>query len=70
MLAIVEGLGPDPARRLVIGLSLVTAGALALACRSAVCARLQRSPGLVVPFAAGLLAVIAIDGLVGGPYTP
>lgn len=68
VLAVVDGLDVHPARRLGIGLLLVVIFGAALAARSSVCGSLQKRPWLVSPFAAALLAVIAADGLVGGPY--
>lgn len=67
-MAVVDGLGSDPERRLIIGLLLLLACACALALRSNVCALLESRPSLVIAVAVGLLAMVAVDGLVGGPY--
>jgi len=68
VLAITEGLGPDPLRRLLIGVLLVLCIAAALWQRSAVCAALRARPWLVVPIAVALLCVAVADGVIGGPY--
>lgn len=68
ILAILDGLGPDPARRLAIGLLFVSVSALALWQREALSAAFVRRPWLVVPIAVGQLAAAVADGLVGGPY--
>lgn len=67
-LAVADGLGAHPARRLVIGLLLVVGCASALWQRELVCASLRVRPWLVMPLAAVLLGAAAIDELVGGPY--
>jgi len=67
-LALVDGLGPNPTRRFGIGLLLVCAGVAVLLMRSAVCARLRARPWLTILAAGLLLAVIAVDGIVGSPY--
>lgn len=69
VLAIVDGLGANPERRFGIGLLLVALYAGALVARVRVCAWLRARPWLVVPASVILLGVIAIDGVVGSPYT-
>lgn len=68
VLAVANGLGPDPARRLAIGLLLVFVSAAALWRRDRVCVSLRIRPWLVVPLAAAQLGAAAIDGLIAGPY--
>lgn len=68
VLAIADGLGAHPARRLIVGLLLVLCGVLALWQRRRVCVWLWHRPWLVLVVAVSELAVVAIDGLVGGPY--
>lgn len=68
VLAIAEGLGEHPMRRLVLGLSLVIMCIVALRWRMAVCSALRTRPWLVLPLAALQLTVIAVDGLIGEPY--
>jgi DNA-binding CsgD family transcriptional regulator len=68
VLALSEGLGADPSRRLVVGLMLVLASAVALWRRTVVCQILWQRPWLVVVVAAAELAAVAADGLLGGPY--
>lgn len=68
VLAIAEGLGTHPARRLVIGLSLVIACGLALKWRHLVCTTLRGRPWLVLPLAGLQLSVVALDELVGSPF--
>ena len=68
VLAITEGLGAHPTRRLLIGAVLVILCVVALWQRRALCAALWRRPWLVVVIAAGELGLAAIDGLVRGPY--
>jgi hypothetical protein len=67
-LAVADGLGPHPARRLLIGLVFVSVSAAALWRRKTVGAWLRAHPWTVVPLAAAQLAAVAIDGLLGGPY--
>ena len=68
VLAVAEGLGPHPARRLLVGLLLVCASAAALWRSKTVCAWLRARPWSVVPLAAAELAAAVIDGLLRGPY--
>jgi hypothetical protein len=68
VLAVADGLGPHPTRRLLIGLVLVVASAAALWQRRTVGAWLRARPWLVVPLAAAQLGVAVIDGLLLGPY--
>ena len=68
VLAIAEGLGPHPVRRLLVGTVLVCGCVVALWQRQALCAALWRRPWLVLVIAAGELVLAAIDGLVRGPY--
>jgi DNA-binding CsgD family transcriptional regulator len=67
-LALADGLGPAPVRRVVIGLALVAVSAVALWRRGAVRAALSARPWLVVFLAGAELATVAGDGLLGGPY--
>lgn len=68
VLTIVEGLGDDPARRLAVGIVLVSAAAIALWRRADVTAALQQRPSLVLGIAAAQIACAAIDGVVGGAF--
>jgi DNA-binding CsgD family transcriptional regulator len=68
VLAIANGLGPHPVRRLLIGLLLVCVSAAALWRREIVGAWLRARPWLVVPVAAAQLSAAVIDGLLKGPY--
>jgi len=68
VLALADGLGPDPARRIGIGLALVLVSAVALWRRELVCASLRARPWLLVPVAAALLGMAIADGVLGGPY--
>ena len=68
VLAIAEGLGTHPVRRLAIGVSLVIACGLALTWRHAVCSTLSARPWLVLPLAGLQLSVVALDGLIGSPF--
>lgn len=68
VLAVADGLGPHPARRLLIGLLLVCVSAAALWGRKTVGVWLRMRPWLVVPLGAAELTAAAIDGLLGGPY--
>ena len=67
-LAIADGLGAQPARRVGVGLVLVASTAAALWQRERVCSTLRTRPWLILLVAAAQLIVVAIDGLVGGPY--
>ena len=68
VLAVLDGLGPHPERRLAIGLLFVVVTGLALWQRAALSAALVARPWLVIPIAVGQLAAAAADGIVGGPY--
>lgn len=68
VLAVANGLGPHPVRRVLIGLLLVGISAAGLWRRKVVAAWLRAHPWLVVPVAAAELSLAAIDGLLGGPY--
>lgn len=68
ILAILDGLGSHPARRLAIGLLFVVATAVALWQRARLSRALVARPWLVVPIGVGQLAAAATDGIVGGPY--
>lgn len=68
VLAVADGLGSEPARRLAIGLALVLVSAVTLWRRVPVCAALRVRPWLVVPVAAAQLGLVIADGLIGGPY--
>lgn len=68
LLAIAEGLGRHPTRRLVIGLILVGMVAAALWQRDRVCAALRARPWLVVVVAVVQLVAVVGDGVIGGPY--
>jgi DNA-binding CsgD family transcriptional regulator len=67
-LAIIDGLGDHPARRLLIGLILVLSIAVALWQRKAVCKGLRTRPWLVVVIAAGQQAAVVADGPLGSAY--
>lgn len=68
VLAIVNGLGEHPARRLLIGLGLVGGSALMLWQRDAVAQILRTRPWLVFGLATLELAAAIADGLIGGAY--
>ncbi len=68
VLAVADGLGALPGRRLAVGLVLVLATATALWQRQRVCASLWRQPWLVVGVAGAQLVVAGGDGFVNGPY--
>ena len=68
VLAVADGLGPHPARRVLIGLLLVCVSAVALWRLKTVAAWLRARPWLVVPLGAAELGVAVVDGLIGGPY--
>ena len=68
VLAVADGLGADPVRRLIVGLVLVLGTGLALWWRERVCVWLWLRPWVVVGVAVAQFAVVAVDGLVGGPY--
>ena len=66
MLAIGDGLGDDPIRRLLVGLALVALIGGALWRRDAVCKALLTRSWLVAPFAVAVMALVAIDGVTDG----
>lgn len=68
VLAVADGLGAHPVRRLVVGFALVGACAATLARRGTVAVWLRARPWLVVPVAGVALGAAAIDGLLGSPY--
>ena len=68
VLALAEGLGAHPMRRLVIGFGLVIACGVALKWRHAVCSTLREWPWLILPLAALQLGVVALDELIGTPF--
>jgi DNA-binding CsgD family transcriptional regulator len=68
VLAIANGLGDHPTRRLVSGLLLVGASAFMLLRRDAVARVLRCRPWLVLPLAAAQLGPAIVDGLIGGAY--
>ena len=67
-LAVAQGLGPHPGRRLLIGGVFVCGIAVALWRRDVLASALRARPWLVVPIAAAELALVIGDGLLGGPY--
>jgi DNA-binding CsgD family transcriptional regulator len=67
-LAVADGLGEHPARRLSIGLGLVMAAVVALWQRERACVALRLHPQLVLCVAALQLGAAAADGLLDGPY--
>ena len=68
VLAVVDGLGSDPLRRLVIGLALVLAIAAALWKRDAVCVALRARPWLVVLVTLAMLSAVVADGPLESAY--
>lgn len=68
VLAIAEGLGDQPLRRVLIGLALVVCIGTALWKCQEVAAVLRARPWLVVPIAAAELGLVTADGLIGSPY--
>jgi DNA-binding CsgD family transcriptional regulator len=68
VLAVVDGLGAHPVRRLSVGVALVLGTGTALWRRREVCALLLRRPWLVIAVGLVEICVVAVDGLVGGPY--
>jgi DNA-binding CsgD family transcriptional regulator len=68
VLAVIDGLGHDPVRRLSVGTALVIGTGLTLWWRRPVCTLLGRRPRLVLGVALAEISVVAADGLVGGPY--
>lgn len=68
VLAVVNGLGDHPARRLLIGLGLVGGSALMLCQRDAVAEILRARPWLVFGLATIELTAAIADGLIGGAY--
>lgn len=67
-LAVADGLGEHPARRLLIGCGLVVVALAALWQRQRFCAALQLRPQLVLGVAALQLGAAGADGLLDGPY--
>jgi DNA-binding CsgD family transcriptional regulator len=67
-LAVADGLGEHPARRLAIGIGLVVGAVVALVQRERVCAALRLRPQLVYCVATLQLGAAAADGLLDGPY--
>ena len=68
VLAVANGLGEHPGRRLLIGLALVSGSALMLWQRDAVAGVLRARPWLVLGLAVVELAAAIADGLIGGAY--
>jgi DNA-binding NarL/FixJ family response regulator len=68
VLAIIEGLGEHPLRRLVVGIMLVVSIAIALWQRDSLCAALRARPWLVVLIAAAQLGAVVADGALNGAY--
>lgn len=68
VLAITNGLGEHPVRRLVVGLLLVAGTALLLWQREVMVGVLRARPWLVLMLAAAQLAAAAADGVIGGAY--
>jgi DNA-binding NarL/FixJ family response regulator len=68
VLAVANGLGADPVRRLLVGALLVAALAAAIWRRRAVCAVLRARPWLVIVVAALELTAAIADQAIGGPY--
>lgn len=68
VLAIIDGLGERPERRLAIGVILVLSIVAALWRRRAFCAALRARPWLVVLVAAGQQGAVAADGALGSAY--
>lgn len=68
LLAITEGLGDEPLRRLLVGTALVGTAGLALWQRERVTVALQHQPWLVLFVAAGQILAAGIDGVVGGAF--
>lgn len=67
-LAVIDGLGQHPIRRLLIGIVLVLTIAAALWRRRAVSAALQAKPWLVVLVAVAQLSAVVADGPLDGRY--
>lgn len=67
-LAVADGLGSHPVRRLAVGAVLVGGSVLAVWQREWVCLWLWRRPATVVIIAFVELLIVAADGLVGGPF--
>lgn len=66
--ALASGLGPHPAARLAIGLSLLGLSCGALLFRARVLSVLRDSPPAILLVAALLTAFVSLDGLPGSPY--
>ncbi len=67
-LAIADGLGEHPARRLLVGIGLVAMSAALLWQRDRAARVLQVRPWLVIPLAIVQLSGAAVDGVIGGAY--
>jgi DNA-binding CsgD family transcriptional regulator len=67
-LAAADGLGAHPARRLIAGLLLILGAVAALWQRRRLCALMFARPSLIMVVGAVELAIVALDGFVGGPY--
>lgn len=68
VLAVANGLGEHPARRLAVGLGLVAGNAVMLWRRDGFAAVFRARPRLVLVLAAAELGAAAVDGLIGGAY--
>lgn len=66
VLAVADGLGSDPMRRLLVGLALVLVIAAGLLRPRALSVALYARPWLVVTLAPALMAIVGIDGLIEG----
>jgi DNA-binding CsgD family transcriptional regulator len=66
--ALASGLGPHPATRLAIGLSLLALSSAALLFRKRVLGVLRYSPRAILLVAAAQTALVSLDGLPGSPY--
>jgi len=67
-LAVADGLGSHPGRRLLAGALPPLILLAAFKARRGISVLLGDRPWLVLPIAAGLLVVVAIDGVIGSPY--
>jgi DNA-binding CsgD family transcriptional regulator len=68
VLAIADGMGEHPTRRITLGAVLVGASAILLWRRRDTARVLRAAPWLVLPLAAAELTVAAADGVIGGAY--
>lgn len=68
VLAIANGLGEHPVRRIAIGAALVGASAFMLWQRDGVATLLRARPWLVLALGTAALGAAAIDGVIGGAY--